>query len=161
MDRLHRQQPRRTWSRSISTRSRQDQLFPIADGLSDVGNPAFDAGGKYLYFFGSTDAGPVRQWFAMSNADMEMTRNLYLVTLQKGVPSPLAKESDEEESAEKTRGRGRRRRRGRRRMSRRRNPSPSTSMASPSASSPIPVDAANYFSLQSGAENTIFYLKAG
>jgi len=33
----------------------------------------------------------------MSNADMEMTRNLYLVTLQEGVPSPLAKESDEEE----------------------------------------------------------------
>ena len=29
--------------------------------------------GKYLYFFASTDAGPVKDWFAQSNADMRST----------------------------------------------------------------------------------------
>ncbi|MCK5652515.1 MAG: PD40 domain-containing protein, partial [Gemmatimonadetes bacterium] len=47
------------------------ESYPVTDGLSDVGEPVFDAEGKYLYFAGSTDAGPVRSWFAMSNADME------------------------------------------------------------------------------------------
>jgi tricorn protease len=74
----------------------QDRSFPITDGLADVGEPVFDAGGKYLYFFGSTDAGPVRDWFAMSNADMTLSGNVYLAVLAKGAPSPLAKESDEE-----------------------------------------------------------------
>jgi tricorn protease len=56
----------------------------------------FDKGGKYLYLFGSTDAGPVQDWFAQSNADMRRTRHVYLVVLRRGIPSPLAKESDEE-----------------------------------------------------------------
>lgn len=74
----------------------QDKSFAVTDGLSDVCEPIFDASGKYLYFFGSTDAGPVRDWFAMSNADMRETFGLYLVVLRKDGPSPLAKESDEE-----------------------------------------------------------------
>ena len=69
----------------------------ITDGLSDATEPVFDRGGKYLYLFASTDAGPVVNWFDLSNADMEMTRNIYLVTLQRETLSPLAKESDEEE----------------------------------------------------------------
>ncbi|MEM8996565.1 MAG: PDZ domain-containing protein [Acidobacteriota bacterium] len=68
----------------------------ITDGLADVGEPVFDRSGKYLYFSASTDAGPVRSWFAMSNADMEITNNLYLAVLRKDEPSPLAAESDEE-----------------------------------------------------------------
>jgi len=74
----------------------QDKSFPVTDGLSDVSDPVFDANGKYLYFFGSTDAGPVRDWFAMSNADMRVTSAVYLAVLRKDTPSPLAKESDEE-----------------------------------------------------------------
>ena len=46
----------------------QDKSFPITDGLSEVTEPVFDKGGKYLYLFGSTDAGPVQDWFAQSNA---------------------------------------------------------------------------------------------
>ncbi len=69
---------------------------PITDGLSDAIDPVFDAGGKYLYFLASTDAGPVNQWFAQSNADMRVRRSIYLVVLKKGTPSPLAKEQDEE-----------------------------------------------------------------
>src|SRR5439155_24211243 len=71
----------------------------ITDGLSDAIDPVFDAAGKYLYFLASTDAGPANQWFAQSNADMRVRRTPYLVVLQKGVPSPLAKESDEEKAA--------------------------------------------------------------
>jgi tricorn protease len=71
----------------------------VTDGLSDALDPVFDAGGKYLYFLASTDAGPVNQWFAQSNADMRVRRSLYLVVLKKGLPSPLARESDEEKPA--------------------------------------------------------------
>jgi tricorn protease len=76
-----------------------DKSKAITDGLSDAIDPVFDAGGKYLYFLASTDAGPVNQWFAQSNADMRVQRALYLVVLKKGVPSPLARESDEEKAA--------------------------------------------------------------
>jgi tricorn protease len=75
----------------------EKRSYAITDGLSDATEPVFDRGGKYLYFFASTDAGPVVNWFDMSTADMEMTRNIYLVTLQRETLSPLAKESDEEE----------------------------------------------------------------
>ena len=69
---------------------------PITDGLSDVSEPVFDAGGKYLYLAASTDAGPFNTWFSQASADIEQTNALYLVVLGKGTPSPFAKESDEE-----------------------------------------------------------------
>jgi len=136
----------------------KQKVFTIADGLSDVGNPAFDRGGKYLYFFGSTDAGPVRQWAAMSTADMEMTRNLYLVTLQKGVPSPLAKESDEEaaegeEESEDTED-------GDNDEEEDKEPLTIDFDGFAERILAIPVEAANNFSLQTGEENIIFYLRA-
>jgi tricorn protease len=70
----------------------------VTDGLADAVDPVFDASGKYLYLLGSTDAGPVNHWFAQSNADMRAKRAVYLVVLKKGVPSPLARESDEEKA---------------------------------------------------------------
>jgi len=70
----------------------------ITDGLSDVSEPVFDRSGKYLYLLGSTDAGPVRDWFSQANADMRSTSALYLVVLKKGEVSPLARESDEEKA---------------------------------------------------------------
>ncbi|MBN1853527.1 MAG: PD40 domain-containing protein [Pirellulales bacterium] len=78
----------------------EEKSHQITDGLSDASEPIFDAGGKYLYFLASTDAGPVRQWFDMSNADMQITHSIYLAVLRDDLPSPLAKESDEEEPAE-------------------------------------------------------------
>ncbi len=78
----------------------EKRSYAVTDGLSEATEPVFDAGGKYLYFFASTDAGPVVNWFDMSSADMEMTRNIYLVTLQNETLSPFAKESDEEEGKE-------------------------------------------------------------
>jgi len=78
----------------------QQKSYAVSDGLSDAAEPVFDRGGKYLYFFASTDAGPVVNWFDQSNADMRMTRNIYLATLQNETLSPFAKESDEEEAEE-------------------------------------------------------------
>jgi len=78
----------------------QEKSFAITDGLSDVTEPVFDPGGKYLYFFASTDAGPLVNWFDQSNSDMNMTMSIYLLTLQKETISPFAKESDEEEGKE-------------------------------------------------------------
>jgi tricorn protease len=75
----------------------QDKSFDVSDGLSNTSNPAFDPGGKYLYFLASTDSGPVVNWFDQSNNDMRSTQSIYLVTLQKETLSPFAKETDEEE----------------------------------------------------------------
>jgi tricorn protease len=74
----------------------QDKSFPVTDGLSSVDEPTFDAEGKYLWFLASTDAGPVNQWFDMSNSDLRLTSSLYLAVLRRDGANPLAKESDEE-----------------------------------------------------------------
>ncbi|HVR39593.1 MAG TPA: PDZ domain-containing protein [Thermoanaerobaculia bacterium] len=74
----------------------QKKSFPLTDGFSDAREPVFDPNGKYVYFFASTDAGPVTDWFSQSNEDMRSSRAIYLAVLPKGVVSPLAKESDEE-----------------------------------------------------------------
>ena len=79
----------------------KDKSFPITDGLSEVSEPVFDKSGKYLFFFASTDAGPLKNWFDLSNLDMRLTNSIYLAVLKKDVPSPLAKESDEEKGAQK------------------------------------------------------------
>src|SRR6185369_26155 len=79
----------------------QDKSFAITDGLSEVTEPIFDESGKYLYFLGSTNAGPVKEWFAQSNADMRLTSSIYLAVLRNNLPNPLSKESDEEKGTQK------------------------------------------------------------
>ena len=76
--------------------SEEKTSYPVTDGLSDVADPVFDAGGKYLYFRASTDAGPALAWFAMSNADATVSSTLYVAVLASDEPSPLARENDEE-----------------------------------------------------------------
>ncbi|HEX4954492.1 MAG TPA: PDZ domain-containing protein [Thermoanaerobaculia bacterium] len=80
----------------------ENRSYPITDGLSDAGEPVFDASGKYLWLLASTDAGPLRQWFDMSNVDAKLSNTLYLIVLAKGEPSPLARESDEEKGKEES-----------------------------------------------------------
>ncbi|MFW5877926.1 MAG: S41 family peptidase [bacterium] len=92
------------YTRVINTNFRQAFIYSVeekksyelTDGLSDATEPVFDRGGKFLYFLASTDAGPVLNWFDLSSADMEMSHNIYLVTLQKETINPFASESDEE-----------------------------------------------------------------
>ena len=74
------------------------QSTAISDGMSEVSEPVFDRNGKYIYFISSTDAGPVKHWFAMSNNDMELSNAIYLVVLQDDGANPLAKQSDEEQA---------------------------------------------------------------
>jgi tricorn protease len=75
----------------------EEKSYPVTDGLSDASEPCFSHDGKYLYFFASTDAGPVINWFDQSNEDFRLNNSIYLLTLQKETISPLAKESDEEQ----------------------------------------------------------------
>jgi tricorn protease len=66
------------------------------DGLADAVWPAWDAGGKYLWFFASTDYGLRSQWLDMTSYDHNENFGLYFAILKKGDPSPLLPESDEE-----------------------------------------------------------------
>ena len=79
----------------------QDKSYAITDGLSDVSQPVFDKSGKYLYFFSSTDDGPSTHWFSLSNQDNHPTYTVWMAVLRRDIPSPLAKESDEEKGAGK------------------------------------------------------------
>jgi tricorn protease len=77
----------------------QDKSFRVTDDLAEVTTPVFDRNGKYLYLFGSTDAGPVQDWFAQSSDLLRRTRSIYAVVLRNDLPNPFAKESDEEQAA--------------------------------------------------------------
>jgi tricorn protease len=68
----------------------------VTDGMADAVAPAWDASGKYLWFLASTNYALASQWLDMSSYDRPVTRALYMAVLQKGEPSPLLPESDEE-----------------------------------------------------------------
>ena len=68
----------------------------VSDGLADAMYPAFDASGKYLWFFASTDFGLRSQWLDMSGYDHEEDFGLYVAVLRKGEASPFLPESDED-----------------------------------------------------------------
>jgi tricorn protease len=77
----------------------QDKAFAVTDGMSDAQLPVFDVNGKYLYFTASTDVG-----LTASNGDLSVlghpvSRSVYVVVLDKTLPSPLPPESDEEKVA--------------------------------------------------------------
>jgi len=74
----------------------ESRAYQVTDGMSDAVAPAFDAGGKYLYFLASTNYGPSTSWLEMSSLDRPVTRAIYLVVLDATEPSPLLPESDEE-----------------------------------------------------------------
>lgn len=68
----------------------------ITDGLADSISPAFDAGGKYLYFMASTNYGPSTGWLEMSSIDRPVRRAIYLAVLGANEPSPLLPETGDE-----------------------------------------------------------------
>jgi tricorn protease len=68
----------------------------ITDGLADSISPAFDAGGKYLYFMASTNYGPSSGWLEMSSIDRPVRRAIYLAVLGANEPSPLLPETGDE-----------------------------------------------------------------
>lgn len=68
----------------------------VTDGLSDATAPAFDAGGKYLYFLASTDYALRVGWLEMTSVDRPVTQAIYLVVLSASEPSPLLPETGDE-----------------------------------------------------------------
>ncbi len=127
--------------------------YPVSDGLSNATNPVFDANGKYIYFFASTDAGPVVNWFDQSNQDMSITNSIYLATLRKDIVSPFSKESDEEDFSEKS------------------DEDENTNEDDKENASlqidldglqqriiSFPITSGNYYGLSSGAENSLMYI---
>ena len=76
----------------------------MTDGLADVRFPAFDAGGKYLWFTASTDYGPSAVWLDLTSVERAVTRSVWLAVLAAKEPSPFGPESDEEPAADAARG---------------------------------------------------------
>ncbi|HEX5702596.1 MAG TPA: PDZ domain-containing protein [Pyrinomonadaceae bacterium] len=92
------------YSRNLPNRLRAIFIYSLAekksqqvtDGLADSISPAFDAGGKYLYFMASTNYGPSTGWLEMSSIDRPVRRAIYLAVLGATEPSPLLPETGDE-----------------------------------------------------------------
>lgn len=93
-----------TYSKNLKSRLRaifiysiaEKKAYQITDGLADAISPAFDTGGKYLYFLASTDFGPKTSWLEMSSIDHPVRRAIYLVVLSADEPSPFLPETGDE-----------------------------------------------------------------
>jgi tricorn protease len=72
----------------------------VTDGMSDVRDPAFDRGGKYLYFSESTNYGTSTSGLDMSSDEFEVTRSIYGLVLAADSPSPVAPQSEDEKTPE-------------------------------------------------------------
>ena len=133
----------------------QDKSILVTDGLAEVAEPAFDAGGKYLYFLASTDAGPVKQWFDQSNADMQATYSVFVAVLARATPNPLIKPSDEEgeekpkDDKEKDKD------------AKKEEPKPTAIDLEGIEGRilPLPIPAGNLSNLEAGEEGKIYYLR--
>ncbi len=77
----------------------------VTDGLADSTWPVWDASGKYLWFFASTDFGLASQWLDMTSYDHQENFGLYFAILKKGDPTPLLPESDEDNGVQASSGR--------------------------------------------------------
>ena len=71
----------------------------VTDGMSDATNPVFDKDGKYLYFTASTNDGE-SLGLDIHAIGQTATSSIYLIVLDKSLPSPFAPESDEEKPAD-------------------------------------------------------------
>ncbi|MDX2000619.1 MAG: PDZ domain-containing protein [Thermoanaerobaculia bacterium] len=137
------------------------QSHALTDGLADVSEPVWDAGGKYLYFAAATDAGPVRDWFSQASSASRSQNALYVAVLARATASPLAAQSDEETPKVE-------------------EPKAATPPAKPATETKtagpapvvidldglaqrilaLPLPAGRYFNLEPGPENQLYYLKS-
>ncbi|HJQ23475.1 MAG TPA: PDZ domain-containing protein [Blastocatellia bacterium] len=74
----------------------EKMMHQVTDGMADSTSPAFDAGGKYLYFLASTNSGPSTGWLEMSSIDRPVRRAIYFAVLSASDPSPLLPETGDE-----------------------------------------------------------------
>ena len=152
------------WLYSVETEKSQR----LTDGLAETVEPAFDASGKYLYFLASTDAGPIKNWFDQSNADMQATYSVFACVLAKATPNPLLKKEDEEgagDDADKTKEKEKEgdKDKGKDDKAKPAVPAPPKTVVDldglESRIIALPVAAGNLQGLAAGAEGTIYYLR--
>ena len=70
------------------------KITPVTTSFNNSWDPAFDPGGKYLYFLSNRDYNEVLGVYDMEFANPKATR-VYVATLQADLPSPFAPKSDE------------------------------------------------------------------
>ncbi len=70
--------------------------FPVTDGWFACDCPAFSSDGRYLFFVSNRDFNPIYGATEWNHIYLDMSR-VYLVTLTKDAPNPLAPKSDEVE----------------------------------------------------------------
>jgi tricorn protease len=68
----------------------------VTDSMADSRLPAFDRGGKYLFFTASTNAGATSDGLDMSSDLYEVRSSIYALVLAADQPSPVAPELDDE-----------------------------------------------------------------
>jgi tricorn protease len=140
----------------------QNKSFPITDGLSDASEPVFDANGKYLYFLSSDSTGMSKHGFSQSASDSRPPRfSVYLAVLQKSLPSPFLKESDEEKTTETKREEEGKEEPKRGPVVRGPRPVPKVNIDLENLDQRIlalPVPNGNYGNLQAGAEGQLFMI---
>ncbi len=69
------------------------KTWVLTDGWYESNNPSFSSDGKYIVFTSARDFHPIYSQVEWDYAYEDMTR-IYLITLQKGTPSPFAPEND-------------------------------------------------------------------
>lgn len=68
--------------------------YPVTEGWFVSNSPVFSSDGKYLYFTSNRDFNPTYSWTEWNHAYTDMSR-VYVLTLSKETPSPLALKNDE------------------------------------------------------------------
>jgi len=81
------------WVYSLENKSKHQ----VSDGMSDAGEPVFDADGKYLFFRASVNSGMTKSGLDMTSNDHPVTHNIYIAVLRRDCKSPFEPQSDEEE----------------------------------------------------------------
>jgi tricorn protease len=69
---------------------------PLTNELADATSPAWDKGGRWLYFLASTDLGLASAWANLSAAQARPTYGAYVAVLRASDSTPFAPQSDEE-----------------------------------------------------------------
>jgi tricorn protease len=81
------------------------KAFQVSSPDVDARWPVFDQAGKYLYFTGSANTGPIKYGMSAMPFTQEVTRGVYAVVLRKDGTSPLLA-TDKEESRGKEESQG-------------------------------------------------------
>ena len=74
---------------------------PLTDPMADSRLPAFDRGGKYLFFTASTNSGPTSDGLDMTSDVYQVRSNIYAIVLAANQPSPVAPEVYDEKILQK------------------------------------------------------------